>query len=324
MVRFNRPQYNEIRGTHESETLTGGEERDRIYGWGGDDLILGQGNDDVLSAGSGEDTIFGGTGNDFIYAGQEGKKSFYGEEGNDKINGLYNEDTLRGGSGNDTLSGGSPRLNDTDFTGDWLFGEEGDDRLRLGSHFNLATGGEGADTFAFTLSAATTTTPDQVTVIEDFNPDEGDKIEVDYILHFPTSPPDPGPVVPIVAVGELSSIFQANSTSVLPETTNSTAVEAVDPLTNFNVASSVPSLNKSVDLSKFNIDISLDLDDIIIDPGIDLIVVNRDIQISDFSYNSDTGALFLKDIQFAQLSPGLDLVLARDLHVETFDPPIFG
>ncbi len=282
MATFMRPKYNEIEGTNDNDTLNGGDERDRIYGRGGDDLIFGNGGDDVIGGGYGEDTVYGGRGNDFIYPGQSGKKTYYGEEGDDQLIGLYNEDTLRGGPGNDTLSGGSPQLNDSDFTGDWLFGGEGDDQLNLGSHLNFATGGDGADTFTFTLSSRTTTTPAAISVIEDFNPDEGDKIEVNYYLHSvdfyePDPVTNPATVVPI----ESDNLI-------------------VDP---------------SIEPIDFNFDLNIELIDFNLDIYIEPIGSNLEV-----SYNSDTGALFLNDIQFAQLSPGIDFVPERDIHVETLFP----
>ncbi|NET16841.1 MAG: calcium-binding protein [Okeania sp. SIO1H6] len=354
MANIYRTMFNDIEGTNDNDTLNGGDDRDRIRGRAGDDLIFGNGGDDVLGGGSGEDTIYGGTGNDFIYPGQDGKKTYYGEEGDDRMNGLYSEDTLRGGPGNDTLSGGSPQLNNFDFAGDWLFGDEGDDRLNLGSHLNFAEGGDGADTFAFTISSRTTTTPEKISVIEDFNPDEGDKIEINYVKHFPVYEPEPVIIEPVVAVAEFVSSIAVNSALTVEEATTATDVQAVDPLTNSDVDSSnlttatdvqavdpltnsdVDSsntdFNQSIDFSDFKLN-KIDIDlidlkdinfdpniDIIVDPNIEIISLNSGVSVNDVSYNSETGALFLKDIQFAQLSPGLDLVPEQDVHVETIYP----
>ncbi len=334
MPNIYRTQFNEIEGTNDNDTLNGGEDRDRIFGRAGDDLIFGNGGDDVLGGGSGEDTIYGGPGNDFIYPGQDGKKTYYGEEGDDKLNGLYSEDTLRGGPGNDTLNGG--------MNTDWLFGGEGNDLLRISSDF--AEGGEGADTFAFTISSQITTTPEVISVIEDFNPDEGDKIEVNYYQYFPVSEPEPVMIEAVIAVPEeLVSVFAVEESTTATDVqavdplTNSDVdfsnitipeeVQAVDPLTNSDVDSSNTDFNQSVDFSDFKLNIDIDLEDINFDPNIDfvdIISVNSGVSVSDVSYNSETGALFLKDIQLAQLSPGLDLVPERDVHVNNLDPIQFG
>ncbi|NES02109.1 MAG: calcium-binding protein [Okeania sp. SIO2F4] len=333
MANIYRTMFNDIEGTNDNDTLNGGDDRDRIRGRAGDDLIFGNGGDDVLGGGSGEDTIYGGTGNDFIYPGQDGKKTYYGEEGDDRINGLYSEDTLRGGPGNDTLNGG--------INTDWLFGGEGNDRLEISSDF--AEGGDGADTFAFTISSRTTTTPEKISVIEDFNPDEGDKIEINYVKHFPVYEPEPVIIEPVVAVAEFVSSIAVNSALTVEEATIATDVQAVDsltnsdvdssnlttatdvqavaPLTNSNVDSSNKDFNQSIDFSDFKLNkIDIDLENINFDPNIEIISLNNGVSVNDVSYNSETGALFLKDIQFAQLSPGLDLVPEQDVHVETIYP----
>ncbi len=96
-----------------------------IFGSERDDTIDGEDGDDVIDGRTGNDTIEGGTGADQI-SGSEGDDSLFGGT----IGGLDDsaEDTLIGGAGDDRL-----HLDDTD----------------------VATGGEGADTFVrlSTLSA---------------------------------------------------------------------------------------------------------------------------------------------------------------------------
>ncbi|WP_238591810.1 type I secretion C-terminal target domain-containing protein [Pseudomonas abietaniphila] len=84
----------------------------------------------------------------------DGKDSLLGGEGNDILFGQGGKDTLDGGNGNDILIGG-----------------KGDDIL---------TGGAGADTFAW--KAGDLNTKGGIDVIKDFNPSEGDRIDLKDLL----------------------------------------------------------------------------------------------------------------------------------------------
>lgn len=98
--------------------------------------------------------IIGGADGDRI-AGTSGRDELMGKGGGDSLDGRNDNDQIRGGLGNDLIKGGQGD--------DWLSGERGDDTL---------TGGEGADVFHSFAGAGV----DQIT---DFNPDEGDRIELD-------------------------------------------------------------------------------------------------------------------------------------------------
>lgn len=58
-----------IKGTYESERLSGGSGNDTIYGYGGHDLLEGGAGNDVLYGGSGDDDLIGGSGANNLYGG---------------------------------------------------------------------------------------------------------------------------------------------------------------------------------------------------------------------------------------------------------------
>ena len=125
-----------------------------------DNLIYGKEYSEKVNGSRGIDTIHGGGGNDILYGGKD-DDWINGNKGNDLINGNLGNDTLLGGQGQDQIWGGSG--NDQllgNLGNDWLDGGEGEDEL---------TGGAGADTFY--LSAGNDT-------IWDFNPIEGDRLEI--------------------------------------------------------------------------------------------------------------------------------------------------
>jgi Ca2+-binding RTX toxin-like protein len=128
------------------------------------------GIDSNIDAGGGDDTVYGGTGNDAVWGGG-GNDTLFGGAGNDKLYGGADNDTLYGQTGNDTLDGGT-----------------GNDKIVGGDGVDLMYGGPGADTFVWnsTSQAPIPMSPDpnwtiainQVDTIADFNPAEGDKIDL--------------------------------------------------------------------------------------------------------------------------------------------------
>jgi Ca2+-binding RTX toxin-like protein len=108
------------------------------------------------------------------YNGDSRDNDITGSSKADEIRGRGGDDTLSGGSGNDTLFGG----NDNDILkagigNDALNGGYGNDRLIGASGVNTYIGGPGQDTFVFYTNTIETGQ------IYDFNPWEGDIIEVD-------------------------------------------------------------------------------------------------------------------------------------------------
>jgi Ca2+-binding RTX toxin-like protein len=135
-----------LRGEAGNDVIQGGDAFDDING--------NQGNDSIDGGSGGDDWLVGGQGNDLIIA-HTGGNILYGNLGDDTLQGGSGAEILRGGQGNDSISGGGGA--------DWLSGDKGNDTI---------AGGAGADTF-HTFSGAGI---DRVT---DFNPAEGDRVQVD-------------------------------------------------------------------------------------------------------------------------------------------------
>ena len=95
-----------------------------------------------------------------------------GGDGNDTLNGQGGNDVVYGGAGNDTLSGGSGN--------DLLLGGSGNDTL---------TGGLGADVFAWRLGDQGSTGTPARDVITDFNPGQGDALDLRDLLQGETGNP---------------------------------------------------------------------------------------------------------------------------------------
>jgi hypothetical protein len=108
--------------------------------------------------------------------GSEDSDILLGGEGDDSLVGGEGHDSLHGGMGNDFLNGGNGD--------DVLMGGDGDDVLIGGFGFDVLTGGTGADRFVYSGNDRATAhahsvipNPDRIT---DFNPLEGDRIQLDY------------------------------------------------------------------------------------------------------------------------------------------------
>ena len=76
----------QIRGTNQNDSFTGGPGVDAFEGWGGDDTMHGAAGDDYLDGGGANDTL-------------------YGDAGNDTIEGMNGADKIDGGAGTDYLYG---------------------------------------------------------------------------------------------------------------------------------------------------------------------------------------------------------------------------
>jgi len=93
-----------------------------------------------------------------------------GGDGNDTLNALGGNDAVYGGAGNDTLTGG-----------------EGNDLLLGGSGNDTLTGGLGADVFAWRLGDQGSTGTPARDVITDFNPGQGDALDLRDLLQGETA-----------------------------------------------------------------------------------------------------------------------------------------
>lgn len=170
-----------------ADFVSTGDGDDQIYGEGGDDEIYSGRGDDLLDGGPGDDFLAGNIGNDTIIggAGDWDVASFTGEPPTDTVAG---EDigfifTAVTGAGNEgsyfTSTDGATAIdtmteieeiratnhNDTFLGGDWDETFDG----RLGN--DVATGGDGADTFIFYANSGQD-------VITDFDATEGDRLDL--------------------------------------------------------------------------------------------------------------------------------------------------
>ncbi|NEP01966.1 MAG: calcium-binding protein [Symploca sp. SIO2E9] len=160
----------------EDKILTGGDDNDTLEGGSGDDFIDGGNGDDVLRGGlkifpyaSGNDTLIGGNGNDYL-AGELGNDLLNGGKGNDTLAGDYGKDLLNGGNGNDILQGG--------YDDDTLIGGQGADTFQLANNTFTALPGLTIYSYGEHQKLGIDTTRFGIDTIEDFNYEEGDKIEI--------------------------------------------------------------------------------------------------------------------------------------------------
>ena len=195
-----------LKGNKCDNQIFGKDGADLIYGKEGADLIYGEELDDYIEGNSGIDTIFGGAGNDVIYGG-EGADRLVGNQGQDIINGNQQDDVIHGMDGHDVLRGGKENdwingnvgddlihgdLGDDILLGgrndDWINGNVGDDLIygHLGNDILLGgkgndwiDGGSGTNILWGNLGADIFSLKSGVNQIKDFNPFQGDRIELE-------------------------------------------------------------------------------------------------------------------------------------------------
>ncbi|WP_207460160.1 calcium-binding protein [Azospirillum sp. SYSU D00513] len=146
---------------------------DGLYGYTGNDSILGKAGSDYIDGGSGSDVLYGNTDHDVLYGGDAA-------------------DVLFGGLGHDALIGGSDN--------DGLFGGQGNDRLDGGYGNDDLRGGAGADTFLVRDWYGA----DRVL---DFNPWEGDRIEMSPGQIYAVSSTSAGEAVLSLASGSTLTLL---------------------------------------------------------------------------------------------------------------------
>ncbi|MFZ2318493.1 MAG: VCBS domain-containing protein, partial [Pseudomonas sp.] len=128
----------------------------------GNDSVTGTAEADLLRGDNGADTLNGGAGADRLEGGN-GIDTLNGDAGNDILIGDASNDILFGGDDNDILNGGS-----------------GSDSLRGGLGNDILTGGSNADTFVWKTGDL------GKDVVTDFNPSEGDRIDLRDLLQGET------------------------------------------------------------------------------------------------------------------------------------------
>jgi Ca2+-binding RTX toxin-like protein len=154
---------------------------ENVTGGAGNDRILGDAGANEIRSGGGVNYVNARGGNDLIIGGRDAADHDFSKP--------YVE-ILRGGSGDDEIHGGGAFgvVYDYHTFYDWaaekLAGGSGDDRLHAGFGDAHMTGGSGADTFLFGNDAwvegdfATILERGQNGIVDDFDPDEGDRIEL--------------------------------------------------------------------------------------------------------------------------------------------------
>jgi Ca2+-binding RTX toxin-like protein len=153
-----------LHGFAGDDSLSGGAGANTLYGADGADTIQGGGDFDVVNGNKGDDLIDGGSGgNDWLFGGQ-GNDRITAHAGDVVINGNKGDDTVAGGSGDDIVRGGQG--------GDLVMGGGGNDQIYGDLGDDTLTGGQGADVFHFATGGG----HDLVT---DFNPAQGDRIQID-------------------------------------------------------------------------------------------------------------------------------------------------
>lgn len=151
-----------VLGTHAGDRLIGANETNHIFGGRGADAIFGRDGDDRLGGNQGNDRLFGNGGRDIMW-GHHGADWMDGGSGADRLRGGLGADTLIGGIGADRLFGGPGD--------DRLFGGSGADSFVGGPGRDLIVGGSGSDVFVLDANLSGD-------LIRDFNPFEGDRLDV--------------------------------------------------------------------------------------------------------------------------------------------------
>jgi beta-glucanase (GH16 family) len=166
------PGDDDLHATSGLSEIHAGAGDDTITGWAGSSFLTGDDGNDVINGGSGfdrtngnagNDTVHGNGGDDWVTGGRDNDVLF-GDDGADILNGNLGNDIGDGGVGNDTVRGGQGD--------DVLLGGAGDDYLSGDLGDDTLTGGTGADTFRAFAGGGRD-------VIADFNPAEGDRIQLD-------------------------------------------------------------------------------------------------------------------------------------------------
>ena len=163
-----------IRGNGGNNTLRGTGNADTIYGYNGNDTLLGLNGIDRLLGGAGSDRLRGGADKDFV-RGEAGNDWVYGDAGDDNLYGDNGNDNLFGGAGNDTLYGGN--------NNDILRGESGNDTLRGGAGADTLHGDVGNDLLFGDAGADVFVLRSGVDTIADWDPAEGDQINLWPLLN---------------------------------------------------------------------------------------------------------------------------------------------
>jgi Ca2+-binding RTX toxin-like protein len=206
-VRDQLSSVENLNGSSGTDGLAGDEGDNRLEGGGGSDVISGSGGADTIVGGAGNDSMSGGEGVDWLdYVGAIAVKVDLAVTdaqatglGSDRLSGF---EGLRGSSQGDTLSGG--------IAGETLEGAGGGDVL---------TGAGGADTFLI-RDERHSSTAWGVDWLKDFNPGQGDRLDISQIDAIAGTPDDDAFVLVETfsgAAGEAVLTYDAGSNRTLFE-----------------------------------------------------------------------------------------------------------
>ncbi len=189
-----------IRGGRGDDTLDGGAGRDMIRADLGDDWIIGSEGDDYIDGGDGVDVVDYSSsprGDGYLYDGVDidlsfGSALYFGEGGHAEGDIIVNVEGVIGSQYDDRIDVGdfSGRSFLDGPTAHGAFGMAGDDELR-GYRHDYLSGGSGEDKLVTHRGGIVNGGPDADTfeffgeieeaTIEDFNPGEGDVIELSSV-----------------------------------------------------------------------------------------------------------------------------------------------
>jgi len=175
-----------IYGGYGADTLAGGDGNDSITGGAGNDVLNGGAGVDGLSGGFGDDIVHGGAGDDNLYDNDSGVDSLYGDEGDDYFY-AQRDGSHSGGSSSMFGGEGDDRFTVITRSADPLFidGGAGNDTISMVTLTGslAVTLGAGADLVDLTQWTWTRGGSASIT-IADFDPGEGDRLELAEFLHW--------------------------------------------------------------------------------------------------------------------------------------------
>jgi len=170
---------------HDNLRGTGNGLNNAITGNDGDNTLRGLAGDDTLDGGGGRDWLDGGVGGDTLRGGADDDTYIVDNIGDtvveyDGLNG--GNDTVRTDLASYTLADNVENLIGTRRGAQTLIGNDLDNVITSGRGFDQMTGGGGADAFVFLAPAATDSRrPIAIGAVMDFNPGEGDRIDLSAI-----------------------------------------------------------------------------------------------------------------------------------------------
>jgi len=190
------------------DEVHGGNGEDKLFGEGGNDTLFGEADRDFLDGGSGADTMFGGTEGDTYVVDNSGDKVVENfNEGFDdvwsflasytlpaNVDNMYMRGTAITGNGNELANkiygngeanfihgwGQDDQLYGVDGN-DWISGDDGNDLIMGGGGRDELSGGLGRDIFQWSSTSESGVSSNLMDKIFDFNPLEGDKIDLQMI-----------------------------------------------------------------------------------------------------------------------------------------------